>query len=65
MPSAIAYSRVDLKRHRWTDVLAGAGIGYLTGRLELNRKHGLILFPIIGGDGNGGSIVGLQVMGSF
>jgi len=63
--SVIAYSRVDLNRHRWTDVLAGAGIGYLTGRLELKQKHGLILFPIISGDGNGGRIVGLQVMRSF
>ncbi|BAY60743.1 hypothetical protein NIES22_08030 [Calothrix brevissima NIES-22] len=63
--SLIAYSRVNLNRHRLTEVLAGAALGYLTARLELSQKHGLILFPIISSDDAGGSLVGLQVVGSF
>ncbi|WP_096595430.1 phosphatase PAP2 family protein [Calothrix sp. NIES-2098] len=63
--SLIAYSRVNLNRHRVTEVLAGAALGYLTAKLELSQKHGLILFPIISSDDSGGSLVGLQVVGSF
>ncbi len=63
--SLIAYSRVNLNRHRITEVLAGAALGYLTAKLELSQKHGLILFPIISSDDAGGSLVGLQVIGSF
>ncbi|HEY9872083.1 MAG TPA: phosphatase PAP2 family protein [Candidatus Obscuribacterales bacterium] len=63
--SLIAASRVNLNRHRVTEVVAGAALGYLTARLELSRKNGLILFPIIGSDDKGGSVVGLQVVGSF
>jgi membrane-associated phospholipid phosphatase len=62
--SAIAYSRVDLNRHRPTEVLAGAAIGYLTARLELSQKHGLLLFPIIDRDKEGTKI-GLQIFKSF
>lgn len=60
----IAYSRVDLNRHRVTEVLAGAAIGYLTARLELSQKHGLLLFPIIDSDQQG-TKVGLQILASF
>ncbi|BAY25552.1 hypothetical protein NIES2100_53580 [Calothrix sp. NIES-2100] len=63
--SVIAYSRVNLNRHRVTEVLAGAVLGYLTAQLELSQKHGLILFPIISSDDAGGSLLGLQVVGSF
>jgi membrane-associated phospholipid phosphatase len=61
----ISYSRVDLNRHRFTDVLIGAGLGYLVGDIELNQKHGLILFPLIGQDNQGNTVVGLQVKGEF
>ncbi|BAY98094.1 hypothetical protein NIES37_20420 [Tolypothrix tenuis PCC 7101] len=63
--SLIAYSRINLNRHRLTEVLAGAALGYLTAQLELSQKHGLILFPIISSDDAGESLVGLQVVGSF
>lgn len=43
----IAASRVQLNRHRWDDVLGGGAIGYLTARLELLSKRGLILAPFI------------------
>jgi hypothetical protein len=60
----IAYSRVDLNRHRITEVLTGAAIGYLTARLELSQKHGLLLFPIIESDREE-TKVGLQISTSF
>jgi PAP2 superfamily len=63
--SAIAYSRVELNRHRWTEILAGAAIGYGIAKLELSQPNGLILFPLIGSDDEGGTIVGLQVSKSF
>ncbi len=63
--SAIAYSRVNLNRHRWTEVLAGAAIGYGIAKLELSQSNGLILFPLIGSDNQGGTMVGLQMSKSF
>lgn len=63
--SAIAYSRINLNRHRWTEVLAGAAIGYGIAKLELSQPHGLILFPLIGSDDEGGTVVGLQMSKSF
>ncbi len=63
--SAIAYSRVNLNRHRWTEVLAGAAIGYGIAKLELSQSKGLILFPLIGTDDEGGTMVGLQMSKSF
>lgn len=63
--SAIAYSRVNLNRHRWTEVLAGAAIGYGIAKLELSQPNGLILFPLIGSDDEGGTVVGLQMSKSF
>ncbi|HEY9695411.1 MAG TPA: phosphatase PAP2 family protein [Oculatellaceae cyanobacterium] len=62
--SAIALSRVNLNRHRVTEVLAGAALGYFTSRLELSQKRGLILFPLIKTDKND-TVVGLQVVGYF
>ncbi len=61
----IGYSRLDLNRHRFSDVLIGAGLGYLVGEIELNQKHGLLLFPLIGQDPQGNTVVGLQVKGEF
>jgi PAP2 superfamily len=61
----IGYSRVDLNRHRFTDVLIGAGLGYLVGEIELGQKRGLILYPLIHQDAQGGTVVGLQVKGEF
>lgn len=43
----IAASRVTLHRHYIHDVLAGAGLGYLTARWELSQRRGLILAPVI------------------
>jgi hypothetical protein len=63
--SLITYSRLNLNRHRISEVLVGAALGYLTAKLELSQKRGLILFPLISSDENGDSIVGLQVVGSF
>lgn len=48
--TAIAVSRVRLHRHFWHDVIAGAIIGYGTTRLELARRHGLLLAPFIRAD---------------
>jgi PAP2 superfamily len=61
----IGYSRLDLNRHRFTDVLIGAGLGYLVGEIELGQKRGLLLFPLIRQDAQGNTIVGLQVKGEF
>jgi PAP2 superfamily len=61
----IGYSRVDLNRHRLTDVLVGAGLGYLVGEVELGQKRGLLLFPLIRQDSQGNTVVGLQVKGEF
>jgi membrane-associated phospholipid phosphatase len=44
--AAIGWSRVELRRHRTTDVLAGAALGYWVGKVEARSKHGLLLAPI-------------------
>ena len=62
--SAIAYSRVDLNRHYYSDVIAGAAVGYLTAQFELKRPRGLILFPFIHGRDQGGGS-GVSVSKSF
>jgi membrane-associated phospholipid phosphatase len=61
----IGYSRLDLNRHRFIDVLVGAGLGYLVGEIELGQKHGLLLFPLIRQDAQGNPIYGLQVKAEF
>jgi membrane-associated phospholipid phosphatase len=61
----IGYSRLDLNKHRFIDVLAGAGLGYLVGEVELNQKRGLLLFPLIREDAQGNTVVGLQVKHDF
>ncbi len=60
----IAASRVKLKRHYVWDVLAGAGVGYLTSRFELSRPRGLLLSPLINTHRDGGGR-GLAFSASF
>jgi len=43
----ISYSRVSLDRHYTQDVLAGAALGYVTARIELGQRRGLILRPLL------------------
>lgn len=45
----IGASRVQLERHYWHDVLAGAAVGYFTTQIELRQSRGLILRPFISG----------------
>ncbi len=61
----IGYSRLDLNRHRFIDVLVGSGLGYLVGEIELGQKRGLLLFPLIRQDAQGNTVVGLQVKSEF
>lgn len=51
--AAIGQSRVDLHRHYFHDVVAGAAVGYATAKLELRSRRGLLLSPWIGRDGGG------------
>jgi len=37
--AAIADSRVVLHRHRWSDVVAGAALGFGTAKWELSQRH--------------------------
>lgn len=46
----IGASRVQLNKHYWHDVLAGAAIGFTTARLELRSRRGLLLRPLIDSD---------------
>ena len=43
--TAIGYSRVALRRHRWYDVVAGAALGYGVARLEVSSPRGLLAEP--------------------
>jgi hypothetical protein len=60
--SIIAESRVELKKHYFHDVLAGAACGYFTAEWELHNPHGLLLFPFIDPDHHS---AGLQIAKSF
>ncbi len=62
--TAIAASRVKLRRHYTKDVVAGAAIGFLTARFELKQPRGLLLSPFIHGNRAGRS-TGVNVGGSF
>jgi PAP2 superfamily len=55
--SLIAASRVTLNKHRISEVLAGAALGWGMTKLELRQKHGLILQPLIGADGDAGMLL--------
>ena len=50
----ISVSRVQLHEHRWSDVLAGAALGWGTSRLELSSHRGLLIYPIVNEDGGYG-----------
>ena len=39
--AAIGWSRVELRQHHTTDVLAGAALGYWVGKVEARSRHGL------------------------
>jgi membrane-associated phospholipid phosphatase len=51
--AAIGWSRVELRRHRTTDVVAGAALGYWLGKVEARSRHGLVLGPVLGATGTG------------
>lgn len=53
--TTIAVSRVKLHRHYTHDVLAGAAIGFLTARIELKQRRGLLLSPFIQSKKEGGA----------
>lgn len=60
----ISYSRVQLNRHRYRDIVGGAAVGFLTSKLELSRPRGLILAPFIRPRSEGGGS-GLSFSKSF
>lgn len=45
--AAIADSRIELHRHRWSDVLAGAAIGVGVARWEVSEPKGLLIQPYL------------------
>lgn len=51
--AAIAYSRVDLNRHTWADVIGGAALGYSIARLESGRSSGWLVTPLVSHQGYG------------
>ena len=59
--AAIGDSRVELHRHHWGDVIAGAALGYGTARWELSRPRGILIQPWMGE----GKAVGLSISGRF
>ena len=54
--AAIADSRIVLHRHHWSDVIAGAALGYGTSCFELSRKKGILIQPWMDGSGSVGLI---------
>lgn len=60
----IAASRVQLHRHFLHDVVAGAGVGYLTARFELKQSRGFLLAPFIRPRHEGGGS-GMTISRSF
>lgn len=54
--AAIADSRIVLHRHHWSDVIAGAALGYGTSQFELSRKKGILIQPWMNGSGSLGLI---------
>lgn len=64
----IGASRVQLGRHFWHDVIAGAAVGYFTTQIELRQSRGLLLRPFINGRAERRSnqqTAGLSLMRSF
>ncbi len=62
--AGIAYSRVTLRRHFTQDILAGAAIGILTARFEIQQPRGFILAPFIKSRNEGGGS-GISISKSF
>lgn len=60
----ISASRVDLRRHRTRDVVAGAAIGYFTAQAELRSSKGLLLRPFVRRQGADRS-AGLELTRAF
>jgi membrane-associated phospholipid phosphatase len=54
--AAIADSRIVLHRHHWSDVIAGAALGYGTSQFELSRRKGILIQPWMDGPGSVGLI---------
>jgi membrane-associated phospholipid phosphatase len=54
--AAIANSRVQLHRHHWAEVIAGAALGYGTARLELSSHRGLLIYPFVTDEGGVGML---------
>lgn len=52
----IAYSRVRLNRHRPSEVLAGAAIGFGMAKLERSMPRGLLIAPFVSPEGDGGGV---------
>ena len=63
--TAIAASRVKLRRHYTDDVLAGAAIGFATSRLELGQNRGLILRPFVRQSAPDNRVTGISFSKSF
>lgn len=63
--SAIAASRVKLRRHDTIDVLAGAALGYAMARLELSQNRGLLLRPFIRQSAPDNRVTGLSLFKTF
>lgn len=51
--AAIGWSRVEVRAHHTTDVLAGAALGYWVGKVEARSRHGLLLGPVYSAAGVG------------
>ena len=50
LASAVAYIRVDVGKHHWRDVIAGAALGYGSAWLTVTPLNGTHLAPTIGPD---------------
>ena len=61
----IGASRVELNKHHWHDVAAGAALGYFTAKLELRQSRGLVLRPFIKHEGGTRTVQGLQMTHLF
>ncbi len=61
----IAASRVQLDKHHWHDVAAGAALGYFVSKFELKRPRGLLLTPFIHNKGARHTSTGLSLTRTF
>ena len=63
--TAIAASRVKLRRHYTHDVIAGAVLGFFTSRWELSQNRGLLLRPFIRPEEPRNNVTGVSFSKSF